>query len=87
MYLADISVLPPEVLLEFQEGNFVVKQPYRRFNQVSADKSTEWLHATGKNSMALSIGLVTEASRVREPGAAMLSGGDWFTRPEVKYLT
>jgi len=57
MYLADISVLPPEVLLEFQEGNFVVKQPYRRFNQVSADKSTEWLHATGKNSMAL-VGII-----------------------------
>ena len=53
MYLAEMSTLPPEVLLEFQEGNFVVKRSDRRFNQVSADQSTEWLNATGKKSGGL----------------------------------
>jgi len=53
VYLAEMSVLPPEVLLEFQEGNFVVKRTDRRFNQVSADQSTEWLNATGKKSGGL----------------------------------
>ena len=48
VYIAEMSDLPPEVLLEFQKGNFVVKQSDRRFNQVSADQSTEWLNATGK---------------------------------------
>ena len=43
-----MSVLPPEILLEFQKGNFVVKHRDRCFNQVSADQSTEWLIATGK---------------------------------------
>ena len=32
VYLAEMSVLPPEVLLELQEGNFVVKRTDRRFN-------------------------------------------------------
>ena len=41
VYLADMSVLPPEVLHEFQEGNVVVKRTDRRFNQVSADQCTE----------------------------------------------
>ena len=53
VYLAEMSTLPPEVLLEFQEGNFVVKRTERRFNQVSADQSTEWLNATGKKSGGL----------------------------------
>ena len=35
VYLAEMSTL----LLEFQEGNFVVKRTERRFNQVSADQS------------------------------------------------
>ena len=48
-----MSTLPPEVPLEFQEGNFVVKRTERRFNQVSADQSTEWLNATGKKSGGL----------------------------------
>ena len=52
MYLAEMSTLP-EVLLEFQEPNFVVKRTERRFNQVSADQSTEWLNATGKRSGGL----------------------------------
>ena len=53
VYLAEMSTLPPEVLLQFQEGNFVVKRTERRFNQVSADQSTEWLNATGKKSGGL----------------------------------
>ena len=53
VYLAEMLTLPPEVLLEFQEGNFVVKRTERRFNQVSADQSTEWLNATGKKSGGL----------------------------------
>lgn len=41
VYLAEMSALPPEILLEFQTGNFVVKRSDQRFNQVSADQSTE----------------------------------------------
>ena len=55
VYLAEMSVLPPEVLHEFQERNFVVKRIDRRFNQVSADQSTEWLNAVGKKSVGLGI--------------------------------
>ena len=47
VYVADMSTLPTEVLLEFQEAT------ERRFNQVSADQSTEWLNATGKKSGGL----------------------------------
>ncbi|KAK1879977.1 Aerobic magnesium-protoporphyrin IX monomethyl ester [oxidative] cyclase [Dissostichus eleginoides] len=39
VYLAEMSALPPEILLEFQKGNFVVKRSDRRFNQVSADQN------------------------------------------------
>lgn len=53
VYLAEMSALPPEILLEFQKGNFVVKRSDRRFNQVSTDQSTEWLNATGKKSGGL----------------------------------
>ena len=53
VYLAEMSTLPPEVLLEFQEGNFIVKRTKRCFNQISADQSTEWLNATGKKSFGL----------------------------------
>ena len=45
VYLADMLVLPPEVLHEFQEGNVEVKRADRHFNQVSADRSTKWLNA------------------------------------------
>ena len=62
VYLAEMSTLPPEVLLEFQEGNFVVKRTERRFNQVSADQRTEWLNATGKKSVGLvGIRIITSA--------------------------
>ena len=61
VYLAEMSVLPPEVLLEFQEGNFVVKRTDRRFNQVSADQSTELLNATGKKSGGL-VGIIRISS-------------------------
>ena len=53
VYLAEMSTLLPEVLLEFQEGNFVVKRTERRFNQVSSDQRTVWLNATGKKSGGL----------------------------------
>ena len=53
VYTFEMSTLPPEVLLEFQEGNFLVKRTERRFNQVSAKQSTEWLNATGKKSGVL----------------------------------
>ena len=61
VYLAEMLVLPPEVLREFQEGNFVVKRSNRNFNQVSADQSTEWLNATGKKSGGL-VGITRVAS-------------------------
>ncbi len=61
VYLAEMSVLPPDVLHEFQEGNFVVKRTHRRFNQVSADQSTEWLNAIGKKSDGL-VGITRVAS-------------------------
>ena len=61
VYLAEMSVLPPEVLHEFQEGNFVVKRADRRFNQVSADQCTEWLNAIGKKSGGL-VGITRVAS-------------------------
>ena len=48
-----MSILPKEVLLEFQAGNFIVKRTDRRFNQVSVDQNTEWLNATGKKSGGL----------------------------------
>ena len=48
VYLADKSVLPPEVVHDIQEGNFEVKRTDRRFNLVSAGRSTEWLNAIGR---------------------------------------
>ena len=56
-----MSVLPPEIRHAFQEGNFVVKRTYRRFNQVSADQSTEWLNAIGNKSVGL-VGITRVAS-------------------------
>ena len=56
-----MTVLPPEILHEFQEGNFVVKRTDRRFNQVSADQSTEWLNGIGKKSGSL-VGITRVAS-------------------------
>ncbi|KAK5936226.1 hypothetical protein CgunFtcFv8_027647 [Champsocephalus gunnari] len=38
VYLAEMSALPPEILLEFQKGNFLVKRSDRRFNQVQRIK-------------------------------------------------
>ena len=61
IYPAEISVLPPEVLHEFQEDSFVVKRTDRRFNQVSADQSTEWLKYVGKKSGGL-VGITRVAS-------------------------
>jgi len=52
-YLVEMSVLSPEVLIEFQEDNFVVKCSDQRSNQVSPDQNTDWLNATGKKSGGL----------------------------------
>lgn len=41
IYLSEMNCLPPEVLQEFQAGNFVVKESSRKFNQVSPDHSHE----------------------------------------------
>ena len=48
VYLAEMWTLPPNVLLQFQLGNFVLKSTDRCFYQVSSDQSTEWLNTTGK---------------------------------------
>ena len=61
VYLAGMSVLPPDVLLEFRDGNFEVKLTDRRFNQVSADQSAEWLNAIGTKSGGL-VGITRVAS-------------------------
>ena len=61
VYLAEMAKLPPDILLEFQQGNFVVKHANLRFNQVSPDQSTEWLNATGKKSGGL-VGFTKVAS-------------------------
>ncbi len=54
-----MSVLPPEVLNEFQEGNCVIKHTDQRFSQVSAGQSTEWLNAIGKKCGGL-VGISTQ---------------------------
>ena len=61
LYMAEMSVLPPEVPHEFQEGNCVVKRTDQRFCQVSAGQSTEWLNAIGKKSGGL-VGISRVAS-------------------------
>ena len=61
LYLAEMSVLPPEVLNEFQEGNCVIKHTDQRFSQVSAGQSTEWLNAIRKKSGGL-VGISRVAS-------------------------
>ena len=38
----------PKVYAEFMNGNFVVKRSKRRFNQIPADQSTEWINKTCK---------------------------------------
>ena len=61
VYLTDMLVLPPEVFHEFQEGNVEVKRADRHFNQVSADRSTEWLNAIWRKSGGL-VGITRAAS-------------------------
>ena len=58
-----MSVLPLEVLHvdELQECKFAVKCTDRRFSQVSADQSTEWLNDVGKKSGGL-VGITRVAS-------------------------
>ena len=76
VYLAEMWVLPPEVLHEFQEGNCVVKRTDRRFNKVSAGQSTEWLNAIGKKSGGL-VGISRVASALSR---WILSSADGYCR-------
>lgn len=65
IYYAEMQMLPPEILSEFQAGNFVVKIGSSVFNQVDADQSQEWLNGTGKRSGGI-VGItkdVTSLSR------------------------
>ena len=48
IYLAEMQQLPPAILTEFEQGNFVVKRSNLKFNQVDPDQSQEWLNAVGK---------------------------------------
>ena len=48
VYLAEMHQLPPDVLSEFQKGNFVVKRSAGRFNQVDPDQAQKWINDTGK---------------------------------------
>ena len=50
IYISEMHHLPPDVLQEFQSGNFVVKRSSHQFNQVDPDQSQEWLNATGKKN-------------------------------------
>ena len=43
--LAEMNNLPPEILEEFMSGDFVVKELYNKFNQVSPVHSLEWINA------------------------------------------
>lgn len=49
IYINEMHHLPQEVLLEFSQGNFVVKCSTSKFNQVDPDHSQEWLNAVGKS--------------------------------------
>jgi len=47
IYLADLKITEKtaqEVHAEFLDGSFVVKRAKRRFNQVPADQTTEWIN-------------------------------------------
>mgnify|MGYP001798935761 CR=1 FL=1 len=48
VFIAEMEQLPGEVLLEFKQGNFVVKWTEGPFNEVSPDHSLEWLNGIGK---------------------------------------
>ena len=48
VYLAEMNMLPQQVLSEFREGNFVVKVGHGKFNQVDGDHGQEWLNGAGK---------------------------------------
>ena len=48
VYIAEMKMLPAEVLSEFRKGDFVVKMSPSKFNQVDPDHSQEWLNAIGK---------------------------------------
>ena len=48
VYLAEINMLPQQVLSEFREGNVVVKVGHGKFNQVDGDHGQEWFNGAGK---------------------------------------
>ena len=51
VYLAEMKMLRPSVVTESQQGNFVVKQSSRKFNQVDPDQAQEWLNGTAKEAV------------------------------------
>ena len=48
VYLAEMNMLPGEIIAEFKQGKFVVKATKAKFNQVDGDQAQEWLNGTGK---------------------------------------
>lgn len=80
VYLADRHQLPPEVLAEFQQGNFVVKRSGGTFNQVDPDQSQEWLNATGKKGGGI-VGIT------RTPSALSRWSLSYNSRSHISHLT
>lgn len=80
VYLADCHQLPPEVLAEFQQGNFVVKRSVGTFNQVDPDQSQEWLNATGKKGGVI-VGIT------RTPSALSRWPISYNLRSHISHLT
>ena len=50
VYLAEMNMLPNEVLTEFKQGNFVIKGKECSFNQVDGDQAQEWQNGISKTS-------------------------------------
>ena len=50
VYLAEMNMLPNEVLTEFKQGNFVIKGKEWSFNQVDGDQAQEWQNGISKTS-------------------------------------
>jgi len=50
IYIAEMHMLPKAIEDAFRDGDFVVKNSNRRFNQVDADHAQEWLVGTCKEA-------------------------------------
>ncbi len=67
VYLADMTILPitaPTVWEEFKNGNFVVKNTQKTFNQLSVDQALEHINKQGKVAGGL-VG-ITRSEGTRE---------------------